>query len=53
MDREDMCELIAFANIRCKKRGLKLSQLSVEECILDMKFMKTVSHIHSLLYNIR
>lgn len=53
MDKRDMRELIDFANIRCKKKGLKLSQISVKECVLDMQFMKTVLRIASLLYNKR
>lgn len=48
-----MRKLIDFANIRCKEKGLKLSQMSVEECVLDMQFMKTVLRIASLLYNKR
>lgn len=53
MDKRDMRKLIDFANIRCKEKGLKLSQMSVEECVLDMQFMKTVLRIASLLYNKR
>ena len=51
MDKRDMRELIDFANIRCKEKGLKLSQMSVKECVLDMQFTKTVLRIASLLYN--
>lgn len=53
MDKINMRELIDFANIRCKEKGLKLSQMSVEECVLDMQFTKTVLRIASLLYNKR
>lgn len=53
MDKEGMRKLIDFANIRCKEKGLKISQMSVEECVLDMQFMKTVLRIASLLYNKR
>lgn len=38
MDREDMRKLIHHARIRSKYRGLKLSQITVEECIRDMQF---------------
>lgn len=38
MDREDMRNLIHHARIRAKHRGLKLSQITVEECIKDMRF---------------
>ena len=53
MDKRNMRELIDFENIRCKEKGLKLSQMSVKECILDMQFTKTVLRIASLLYNKR
>lgn len=38
MDREDMRRLIHYAHIRAKHRGLKLSQITIEECIKDMQF---------------
>lgn len=38
MDREDIRKLIHHARIRAKYRGLKLSQITVEECIRDMQF---------------
>lgn len=38
MDREDMHRLIHYARIRSKYRGLKLSQITIEECIKDMYF---------------
>lgn len=38
MDREDMRKMIHHARIRAKYRGLKLSQITVEECIRDMQF---------------
>ena len=53
MDKRNMRELIDFANIRCKEKGLKLSQTYVKECILDMQFTNTVLRIASLLYNKR
>ena len=53
MDKIDRRELIDFSNIRCKEKGLKLSQISVKECVLDMQFTKTVLRITSLLYNKR
>lgn len=37
MDKEDMRRLIHYARIRAKYRGLKLSQITVEECIKDMR----------------
>lgn len=38
MNKEDMRRLIHYARIRSKYRGLKLSQIKVEECIKDMQF---------------
>jgi hypothetical protein len=38
MDRKDMRRLIHYARIRAKQRGLKLSQITIEECIKDMQF---------------
>ena len=38
MDREDMRRLIHYAHIRAKHKGLKLSQITIEECIKDMRF---------------
>ena len=38
MDREDMRNLIHHARIRARYRGMKLSQITVEECIKDMYF---------------
>lgn len=33
-----MRKLMHYARIRAKYRGLKLSQITVEECIKDMRF---------------
>lgn len=33
-----MRRLIHYARIRAKQRGLKLSQITIEECIKDMQF---------------
>ena len=53
MDKIDMRVLIDFANIRSKEKGLKLSHISVKECVQDMQLTKTVLRIAFLLYNIR
>ena len=36
MNKEDMRRLMVYARIRSKQRGLRLSQITVEECIEDM-----------------
>lgn len=38
MDKKDMRKLMHYARIRAKHRGLKLSQITIEECIKDMQF---------------
>lgn len=38
MDKKDMRRLMRYARIRAKFRGLNLSQITVEECIKDMRF---------------
>lgn len=38
MNKKDMRKLMHYACIRAKYRGLKLSQITVEECIKDMRF---------------
>lgn len=37
MNKKDMRKLMNYARIRAKYRGLKLSQITVEECIKDMR----------------
>lgn len=38
MDKKDMHRLIMFGNVRSKLTKKKLSQITVEECLNDMRF---------------
>ena len=38
MNKKDMRRLMHYARIRAKYRELRLSQITVEECIKDMRF---------------
>lgn len=38
MDKKDMCRLIMFGNVRSKLTKKELSQITVEECLNDMRF---------------
>ncbi len=38
MDKNDMRRLIMFGNVRSKLTKKKLSQITVEECLNDMRF---------------
>ena len=38
MDKKDMLRLIMFGNVHSKLTNKKLSQITVEECLNDMRF---------------
>lgn len=47
MDKKDMRRLIMFGNVRSKLTKKELSQITVEECLNDMRFWNRDIWMHA------